>query len=180
MIDSPQTEEKKQSVVITQSNGTVPVVGDGFGGMTKEGAKLDTRYKTEYSIGVNIKELEKELRKSVSGEVRFDDGSRALYSTDASNYRQIPIGVVLPKTEEDIVNTINICKKYNAPLVNRGGGTSLAGQGCNVAVMMDMSKYYNQILNIDKDKKFVFYDAFNEYPRYDKSVDRVDFVDKLK
>src|SRR6185437_2433061 len=100
--------------VITQSNGTVPVVGDGFGGMTKEGAKLDTRYKTEYSIGVNIKELEKELGKSVSGEVRFDDGSRALYSTDASNYRQIPIGVVLPKTEEDIVNTINICKKYNA------------------------------------------------------------------
>jgi FAD/FMN-containing dehydrogenase/Fe-S oxidoreductase len=155
MIESPQTEEKKQSVVIAPGNGTVPVVGDGFGGTTKKGAKLDTRYKTEYSIGVNINELEKELHKSVSGEVRFDDGSRALYSTDASNYRQIPIGVVLPKTEEDIVNTINICKKYNAPMVNRGGGTSLAGQGCNVAVMMDMSKYYNQILNIDKDKKLV-------------------------
>lgn len=122
---------------------------------TPDGAKLDTRFKTEYSIGVNVKDLENDLKKVVTGEVRFDDGSRALYSTDASNYRQIPIGVVLPKTEEDIINIINICHKHKAPIVNRGGGTSLAGQGCNVAVLMDMSKYYNQILHIDKDKKLV-------------------------
>ena len=78
-----------------------------------------------------------------------------LYSTDASNYRQIPIGVILPKTEKDIIQTIAICRKYNAPVLSRGGGTSLAGQCCNVAVMMDMSKYYNRILNIDKEKKLV-------------------------
>ena len=95
------------------------------------------------------------MRQTVSGEVRFDDGSKALYSTDASNYRQIPIGVVLPKTEEDIINTIKACRKYGAPVLSRGGGTSLAGQTCNVAVIMDMSKYYNKLLNIDKEKKLV-------------------------
>jgi FAD/FMN-containing dehydrogenase/Fe-S oxidoreductase len=120
-----------------------------------DGQLLDTRFQTQYSINVNTKILEEELRKKISGEVRFDDGSRALYSTDASNYRQIPIGVVLPKTEEDIINTINICRQYGAPILSRGGGTSLAGQCCNVAVMMDMSKYYNKILHIDKENKLV-------------------------
>lgn len=120
-----------------------------------DGQELDTRFQTKYSINVNAKKLEKELKAVITGEVRFDEGSRALYSTDASNYRQIPIGVVLPKTEEDIINTINLCRKYEAPLLSRGGGTSLAGQCCNVAVMMDMSKYYNKVLGIDKEKKLV-------------------------
>jgi FAD/FMN-containing dehydrogenase len=112
-------------------------------------------FKTPQSLNVDIAALEKELRQTVSGEVRFDDASKALYSTDASNYRQIPIGVVLPKTEEDIINTIKACRKYGAPVLSRGGGTSLAGQTCNVAVIMDMSKYYNKVLNIDKEKKLV-------------------------
>jgi FAD/FMN-containing dehydrogenase/Fe-S oxidoreductase len=155
MIDTPQSKERKQGEVVPQGSGKPPIIGEGYGGRTEDGAKLDTRFKTEYSIGVNVHELEKDLRKAVSGEVRFDDGSRGLYSTDASNYRQIPIGVVIPKTEEDVINTISICHKHNAPIVNRGGGTSLAGQGCNVAVLIDMSKYYNQILHIDKDKKLV-------------------------
>ncbi len=120
-----------------------------------DGQVLDTRFETKYSVGVNAKKLEKELKKKISGEVRFDEGSRALYSTDASNYRQIPIGVVLPKTEEDVIHTINICRKYGAPVLSRGGGTSLAGQCCNVAIMMDMSKYYNKVLHIDKEKKLV-------------------------
>lgn len=120
-----------------------------------DGKELDTRFQTKYSVNVNAKALEKELKEIVTGEVRFDEGSRALYSTDASNYRQIPIGVVLPQTEEDIINTINICRKYDAPILSRGGGTSLAGQCCNVAVMMDMSKYYNKVLHIDKEKKLV-------------------------
>jgi FAD/FMN-containing dehydrogenase/Fe-S oxidoreductase len=119
------------------------------------GTQVDTRFETKYSIDVDRKALEKDLKKILKGEVRFDEGSRALYSTDASNYRQIPIGVVLPKTEDDIINTINICRKYSAPLLSRGGGTSLAGQCCNVAVMMDMSKYYNKVLHIDKEKKLV-------------------------
>lgn len=87
-----------------------------------EGQVLDTRFQTKYSLGVDVNSLTKELKKKISGEVRFDDGSRALYSTDASNYRQIPIGVVLPKTEEDIIQTIHICRRYGAPLLSRGGG----------------------------------------------------------
>ena len=116
---------------------------------------LDTRFETRESKNVNVVALERDLKRMISGEVRFDPGSKALYSTDASNYRQIPIGVVLPKTEADIINTIALCKNYGAPILSRGGGTSLAGQCCNVAVMMDMSKYYNRVLHIDKEKKLV-------------------------
>ncbi|MDQ6890720.1 MAG: FAD-binding oxidoreductase, partial [Bacteroidota bacterium] len=118
-------------------------------------SNLDTRFHTKDSINVDVKSLEKELQNKIEGEVRFDVGSRALYSTDGSNYRQIPIGVVLPKTENDIINTMALCRKYQAPVLSRGGGTSLAGQCCNVAVVMDMSKYYNKILNIDKENKVV-------------------------
>src|SRR5207248_7766757 len=83
------------------------------------------------------------------GEVRFDAGSRALYSTDGSNYRQVPIGVVLPKTLDDVIATAALCREHGAPLLLRGGGTSLAGQCCNVAVVMDFSKYLHQILDLD-------------------------------
>ncbi|HEY4289840.1 MAG TPA: FAD-binding and (Fe-S)-binding domain-containing protein [Puia sp.] len=115
----------------------------------------DSRFVTEASRGVDAEALEAELRKAISGEVRFDDGSRALYATDGSNYRQIPIGVVLPQSEQDIVSAIALCRKYGAPVLPRGGGTSLAGQCCNVAVVMDMSKYYNKCLHIDAEKKLV-------------------------
>ena len=114
-----------------------------------------TVFETPQSKGVDTVSIEKELKQIIQGEVRFDDGTKAVYSTDGSNYRQIPMGVVLPKSEEDIVNTLAICRKYKAPVLSRGGGTSLAGQCCNVAVVMDMSKYYNKILNIDKGKKLV-------------------------
>ena len=87
-----------------------------------------------------MKELEKELKKVIQGEVRFDDGSRALYSMDASNYRQIPLGVVIPKDKEDVIQAVALCHKYKAPILCRGGGTSLAGQTVNVAVILDMSK----------------------------------------
>jgi len=142
--------EKKHKHV--SGNGVHKIKTDG----RKDGKqKFDTRFQTPQSLHVDIAALEKELRQTVSGEVRFDDASKALYSTDASNYRQIPIGVVLPKTEEDIINTIKACRKYGAPVLSRGGGTSLAGQTCNVAVIMDISKYYNKVLNIDKEKKLV-------------------------
>ncbi len=96
-----------------------------------------------------MKDLEKELKNAVSGEVLFDDGARALYSTDASNYRQVPIGVVIPKDQKDIIETVAICKKYNVPILSRGGGTSLAGQCCNIAVVMDMSKYVNRLIQLE-------------------------------
>jgi FAD/FMN-containing dehydrogenase/Fe-S oxidoreductase len=98
--------------------------------------------------------LEKGLRKTISGEVRFDSGSRGLYATDGSNYRQIPIGVVIPKNEEDVIQTVAACRRFGAPVLSRGGGTSLAGQCCNVAVVMDMSKYMHHILELNPSNKF--------------------------
>src|ERR1041385_8946525 len=73
-----------------------------------------------------------DLRRTIRGEVRFDTGSRALYATDASNYRQVPIGVVLPRDADDAVEAVRVCRTHGAPVLPRGGGTSLAGQCCNV------------------------------------------------
>ncbi|MFL5911812.1 MAG: FAD-binding and (Fe-S)-binding domain-containing protein [Gaiellaceae bacterium] len=98
---------------------------------------------------IDRRALAADLRKSVEGEVRFDTAARALWATDASNYKQVPIGVVLPRTSEDVVAVHRLCREHGAPIVNRGGGTSLAGQGCNVAVLVDFSKYLNEILEID-------------------------------
>jgi FAD/FMN-containing dehydrogenase/Fe-S oxidoreductase len=92
--------------------------------------------------------LEAALRQRIRGEVRFDPGSRGLYATAGSNYRQVPIGVVIPKEVQDIVDTVSICRQFGAPVLSRGGGTSLAGQCCNVAVVMDHSKYLNRILDL--------------------------------
>jgi FAD/FMN-containing dehydrogenase/Fe-S oxidoreductase len=89
------------------------------------------------------------LRGGLRGDVRFDDGSRALYATDGSNYRQVPIGVVLPHDADDVLAAISVCREFGAPLLCRGGGTSLAGQCCNVAVVLDFSKYMASILEID-------------------------------
>ncbi|HEX3628591.1 MAG TPA: FAD-linked oxidase C-terminal domain-containing protein [Verrucomicrobiae bacterium] len=97
----------------------------------------------------DVEALAKTLKRTISGEVRFDPGARALYSVDSSNYRQIPIGAVVPKTAEDVVHTISVCREFGAPILSRGGGTSLAGQCCNVAVVMDFSKYLHKILELN-------------------------------
>src|SRR5881227_2571793 len=98
--------------------------------------------------------LEHELRRTVKGEVRFDVGSKAMYAVDASNYRQVPIGVVIPKSKEDVVQTVAACRKFGAPLLSRGGGTSLAGQCCNVAIVMDWSKYMHNIVELNAEAKY--------------------------
>jgi len=95
------------------------------------------------------------LRSAVKGEVRFDPGSRALYATDASNYRMPPIGVVIPRDRHDVIAAVRVCREYGAPIVSRGGGTSLAGQCCNTAVVMDLSKYFNHVLDVDPARKLV-------------------------
>ena len=102
---------------------------------------------------VDASALAAELRKAIRGEVRFDAGSRALYATDGSNYRQVPIGVVIPRDVDDVVQTVAICRARGAPILSRGGGTSLTGGCCNVAVVMDWSKYLNKVLAIDPEKK---------------------------
>ncbi len=98
-------------------------------------------------------QLANDLSANVDGEVRFDRGSRALYATDASNYRQVPIGVVVPRTVEDVIQTVEVCRRHGAPVLTRGCGTSLAGQCCNAAVVIDMSKYLNRVLDIDPRRK---------------------------
>src|SRR5467141_2181507 len=99
-------------------------------------------------------QLEKELTQVIKGEVRFDRGSRALYATDGSNYRQIPIGLVVPRDDADVIAAVAACRKYGAPVLARGAGTSLAGQCCNVAVVLDFTKYMNQILELNIGSRF--------------------------
>ncbi|HTQ15093.1 MAG TPA: FAD-binding and (Fe-S)-binding domain-containing protein [Rhizomicrobium sp.] len=89
------------------------------------------------------------LEAALEGEVRFSIGDRALYATDASNYRQLPYGVVLPKSAGDVVAAVRICNAHDIPVTPRGGGTSLAGQTCNTAVIIDFSKYMHRVLEID-------------------------------
>ena len=101
------------------------------------------------SAVVDARGLATALTRNLRGEVRFDDGSRALYATDGSNYRQVPIGVVIPHDSDDVVATVALAREYGAPVLCRGGGTSLAGQCCNVAVLLDFSKYMNNIIEID-------------------------------
>ncbi|MFZ0391492.1 MAG: FAD-binding and (Fe-S)-binding domain-containing protein [Calditrichia bacterium] len=103
---------------------------------------------------INVKSLISDLKSSIEGEVRFDNGSRALYATDGSNYRQVPIGVVIPRTIDDVVQTVSACHSYGAPILSRGCGTSLAGQCCNTAVIIDFSKYLKNILEINYDEKW--------------------------
>ena len=104
---------------------------------------------TRQSANVDVESLQRELARRVSGEVRFDNGSRAAYASDASNYRQVPIGVVIPRTVDEIVAALEVCRQYDAPILMRGGGTSQNGQCVNVAVVIDTSKYLNHVLEIN-------------------------------
>jgi FAD/FMN-containing dehydrogenase/Fe-S oxidoreductase len=114
---------------------------------------LTARARTSKAAHVDAAALERALQKQIRGEVRFDYGSRALYSTDASNYRQVPIGVVVPRNNDDVLAAVALCRQYGAPLLPRGGGTSLAGQCCNVAVIVDFSKYMAGILTVDPGRR---------------------------
>jgi FAD/FMN-containing dehydrogenase/Fe-S oxidoreductase len=105
-------------------------------------------------VNVEAAVLAEELRSIVKGEVRFDDGTRAMYSTDASNYRQVPIGVVLPRDADDVIAAVALARRHGAPILARGAGTSLAGQCCNVAVVLDFSKYMHAITELDPVQKY--------------------------
>ncbi len=97
--------------------------------------------------------LRRALRSDVHNNIRFSDGDRALYATDGSNFRQVPIGVVLPRDAADVEATLKVARDHGAPILCRGAGTSLAGQCCNVAVILDFSRYMSAILEIDPEKK---------------------------
>ncbi|MET8772457.1 FAD-linked oxidase C-terminal domain-containing protein [Streptomyces sp. NPDC004658] len=97
--------------------------------------------------------LEAALSAEVDGEVRFDAGSRGAYATDGSNYRQVPIGVVVPRTVEAGARAVSVCARFDAPVLSRGGGTSLAGQSTNTAVVIDWSKYCTGVLSVDPERR---------------------------
>ncbi|MCQ4202411.1 FAD-binding oxidoreductase [Streptomyces coelicoflavus] len=93
------------------------------------------------------------LRERVDGEIRFDAGSRAAYSTDASNFRQTPIGVVVPRTPEAGAEAVAVAREFGAPVLSRGGGTSLAGQCTNAGMVLDWSKYCTRVESVDPDAR---------------------------
>lgn len=102
---------------------------------------------------MNEEALLKNLKEKLRCEVRFDASAKALYAADSSNYRQVPIAVVTPKSAADIIQTMEICRQCEAPVLMRGGGTSLAGQTCSIAVVLDTSVFYNRILHLDPEAR---------------------------
>ncbi|RSM94326.1 FAD-binding oxidoreductase [Nonomuraea sp. WAC 01424] len=98
---------------------------------------------------IDVETLRGRLAEAVDGEVRFDAGSRAAYARDASNYRQVPIGVVVPRDLDAGVAAVAVCRARDVPVLSRGGGTSLAGQCCNAAVVIDWSKYCGAVESVD-------------------------------
>ena len=105
--------------------------------------------------GREREELAQALRQRVSGEVRFDAFSRVLYSTDASIYQMEPVGVVIPRTADDVLAVMEVARESNVPVLPRAGGTSLAGQTVNHAIVMDFSKYMNQVLEVNAEESWV-------------------------
>ncbi len=103
---------------------------------------------------LDARALARELSSQVRGEVRFSAGSRALYANDSSVYRQLPLGVVIPRDCADVVTALEICRRHGAPVGARGCGTGLAGQTVNAVVMFDFSKYMNEILELDPERRF--------------------------
>ncbi|MFH8487750.1 FAD-binding and (Fe-S)-binding domain-containing protein [Streptomyces longisporoflavus] len=97
--------------------------------------------------------LERALRERVDGEVRFDAGSRGAYATDGSNYRQVPIGVVVPRSVDAGAQAIGVCARFGAPVLSRGGGTSLGGQCTNTAVVIDWTKYCDGVVSVDAEAR---------------------------
>ena len=93
--------------------------------------------------------LEADLKRALGPSVDFTQQARALYATDASNYRQVPLGLVYPRNRDEAIEAVRICRDNEAPILARGGGTSLAGQGCNVAVCVDFSRHMHRVLEID-------------------------------
>ena len=99
-------------------------------------------------------DLTRDLTQRLAGEVRFDEMTRVLYSTDASIYEIEPLGVVIPRTTDDVLATVEICASHGVPILPRGAGTSLCGQAVGRAVVLDMSKYLNRILEVNAEERW--------------------------
>jgi len=109
------------------------------------------RARHDHSAALSI--ISRALQQQLEGHVDFSDAGVALYTSDASNYRQVPLGVVYPKTIDDIVRTSDLCRQHKLPLLMRGGGTSQNGQCVNEAIVLDCSHYMDKVINIDTDNR---------------------------
>jgi FAD/FMN-containing dehydrogenase len=98
---------------------------------------------------VAFQRLEAALGTALAGEVCFDDATRTAYASDASNYRQVPVGVVVPRSVEDVVAAVALWRSHAAAVLPRGAGTSMCGQSVNAAVVIDCSKYLDRVLAVD-------------------------------
>ncbi|WP_435365679.1 FAD-binding and (Fe-S)-binding domain-containing protein [Haloarchaeobius sp. DYHT-AS-18] len=114
----------------------------------------DPRADYEYTGGeIERPGLVADLEDRVEGDVRFDEYSRQLYATDASAYEVLPIGVVMPKSTDDVASVVSYCAEREIPVLPRGGGTSLAGQAVNEAVVLDLSRYMDVVESVDSSSK---------------------------
>lgn len=104
---------------------------------------------------INTSHLESALRRRVAGQLHFDPLSKALYSTDASLYQMEPIGVLTPRDANDVEAAVSICSEMDVPLLPRGGGTSLAGQTVNHALVMDFTKSMHRVLEVNPEEQWV-------------------------
>ncbi len=109
---------------------------------------------TTSRVAIDVTALEDALRQRLEGEVRFTGGDRGMYASDAGNYRMIPIGVVIPRHAEDVLSTVSVCRQFGAPIVARGGGTGIPGQTVNTAIVLDFSKYMNEIVELDPVRRY--------------------------
>ena len=100
-------------------------------------------------------DFERELKSIVKGNVSFDEVTRGIYATDASIYQLMPVAVVEPIDEEDVRVAVQTAAKYGVNILPRGGGTSLNGQGCGNAMILDFTRYMNRILELNVNEKWV-------------------------
>ncbi len=101
-----------------------------------------------------MNDLESALRKTIRGDVRFDTGSRLLYSTDASMYQVEPVGIVIPRDADDVQAALEVARAHGVALLPRGGGTSLTGQTVNHALVLDCSRYMNEVLEVNREERW--------------------------
>ncbi|MCE7860334.1 MAG: FAD-binding oxidoreductase, partial [Chloroflexi bacterium CFX2] len=95
-----------------------------------------------------------ELRPRFKGDLRLDPASRLLYSTDASSYQIEPLGVAIPKTQDDLHTAVEFAAKHKIPILPRGSGSSLAGQAIGESLILDCSRHLDSILEIDHEEQF--------------------------
>ena len=118
---------------------------------TEQSADLECNQEPPEAVGDYLAEL----RKLTAGDIRTDAFHRVMYSTDASIYQVLPHAVVLPRTSDELQAAVELAAKHRVPILPRAGGSSLAGQAVNTAVMLDLRRYLDGILEVNKEEKWV-------------------------